>query len=1304
MPKFKLKINDATWTETYANHVLLGSAFAFVEPLPSKDTTQQGLQNFYGIAELKRRTLPLLPGGLQLPGFSITRQSQPFKVTPLVLADKEIYRAGQDKVNLLVALPEWSKLPEQTTAKLFLELNGTLFRTQEINLQDRQLFSLEYSSLPKGNYRAYLENYPTESATNKAQCKFSLVDYVLAPLQAALVSHRLINNLLAYRLKITQYNQPLKDTVQVELWSDQKQLASATLKTSAGGIVNGSFPLNPETAGRLEFRVIYQDLSAALLVPGSQKSERDSTLLSQLGAEITASLQPGAESREVRGIYINSDEAATNSLVTLSDIAPANGKAKLRWNVAAQSARVLALNIKNEVVDSQHFEEIIAGREIEIKVPAPGGFLALGAWFGERAWEGWASLVAPAKESLKISAPTKASPGSTIEIGLETSEEAEIYLRVYDTRLTSHTAQEQFGAVLKAGFAAASEWSNLGYVTQKLGSLLAEKKAAPIPSTPQQLAQPPRSRYTYSNQNAGRGQGFSATPQFANDRNSNRVISTAYRNEENFELLFAADTFHGAASDRPASLDRANQARSELPEIEPFLFSDNQPLASTSGLSQTPQTQVYNPASYSSAASQPRQNEARSSAEIEVAPLRTFSWMRPGAGSTEPSRPVFNVNPRLSSAESAESEASIDLLFNPPGDVAEAAEHANRSDNGSSGDGTLPDEQPDSSENAPRHDFGDIAFSGVVYTSTEGRASVSVKLPDALTSYKIEAFALSKNGAEWKQVQHILQTVLPVWAEFKLPAYLYPGDKSPGLLDVACSGGRFSLKLSCDGQQVDFTPVGFSQTGPGEFSGERGKIRFEVSPGLWRAETVDLVSGASDVLEREVAAIGSFKEVVWRFKLLQAGEALKLGQAGIQRMRVLPSLDKPFEILCDSTANYAHKCCEQTSAKLLAAVAALLAGGDTERLSEAVIAGVARQRKMYIRGRGFVMYPPEESNGTIAVNPVWGMRTAEHLRDLAIIGEKLFSNTAGMPLLKPEVRAALEEAVRMGEDVVRATAFPEQNGQITSGYTAYRAVVAGQTNLATLAVDFARRFLQQSAGFTNEASVNYRTDLAYCAAALLRAGAANDLALVISAVNRLAASLSGQGRLYSTVDSVAFITLLSELRASGISAGASGRVLLDDREMTAAEAIAASASGNAQELHVLDGAVFVETATEISEDWSSFLPEVPVSVKLERKVALRGIQAGDDLTLVIKLEAYEPGLLAYICLPPSLSRLEGGGEIKRFQVDFTGHKELRIPLKALAPTLPGGERWAVLVRNMFKEEQAGNPGVLTVQVKAAPQG
>jgi hypothetical protein len=98
------------------------------------------------------------------------------------------------------------------------------------------------------------------------------------------------------------------------------------------------------------------------------------------------------------------------------------------------------------------------------------------------------------------------------------------------------------------------------------------------------------------------------------------------------------------------------------------------------------------------------------------------------------------------------------------------------------------------------------------------------------------------------------------------------------------------------------------------------------------------------------------------------------------------------------------------------------------------------------------------------------------------------------------------------------------------------------------------------------------------------------------------------------------------------------------------------------------------------------------------------------VSLRVRLESgYKDGDLVWVCLPDALSRILGGGQVKRFSVDFEGRDEVVISLAATSVTVDrqggiGPQRFAVCVRNMFEEERTGNPGLLDVTVMPPESG
>jgi hypothetical protein len=232
-----------------------------------------------------------------------------------------------------------------------------------------------------------------------------------------------------------------------------------------------------------------------------------------------------------------------------------------------------------------------------------------------------------------------------------------------------------------------------------------------------------------------------------------------------------------------------------------------------------------------------------------------------------------------------------------------------------------------------------------------------------------------------------------------------------------------------------------------------------------------------------------------------------------------------------------------------------------------------------------------------------------------------------------------------------------------------------------------------------------RQETAYAAAVLLKTGETSDLSLALTATNTITGQINAEGRLYSTVDTAACLALMTALRDAGVIADdGNGRVSVNGQEMALADAL--SYREKVSSLQCVRGVVAAQITTEVVEDWSTFQRQLAVEVRLERKGHMQEqFSVSDELDLIIKVRQYEPGLLAHVCLPDALARIVGGGQVKRFSLDFSGKNELRIPLAAIGSTenvrdeKVVSQHWAVIVRNMFKEEQVGNPGLLEVVVK-----
>jgi hypothetical protein len=586
----------------------------------------------------------------------------------------------------------------------------------------------------------------------------------------------------------------------------------------------------------------------------------------------------------------------------------------------------------------------------------------------------------------------------------------------------------------------------------------------------------------------------------------------------------------------------------------------------------------------------------------------------------------------------------------------------------------------------------ELLFAGLV-PIVNGRGTVTVALPEAFADYVIEAFAV--DGTEWATAEARVRAELAHFVALELPAFVHPNDTAVGRLTAGCGAAGMTIAVTRDGAPIPILAGGEPVAAGTAIAGPRADITFLTGPGDYAAYVTDLASGQAIAAQKRIDPPGALRRLTRTVRFLRRGEKVALADdPSIVTLRALPGLDQPFKLLCDATADYGHACCEQTAAKILAACSMYLFAGDDKRrrnrAEEIILAGVRREHTMWMKGRGFRMYP-ESGN---EVNTYYGPKTARYLWNLDLL------RGAGP---SRALVTAIDEALEMARDTTRAYRLAWPPAPSDRPEDAYGSVRFGEPNQRTQAAERMHGWAAQAVATLDQKprnAVAFRADAAYAAAALLCGGGDAAVPVALRLANRVIADLGAEGRLYSTVDSVAAIALMAELQAAKIIGG--GYAMLDGRRTAIGDA---AALGEVAEIYAETATVAVEVTRIIEEDWARFANAVPVTVMLANKGrATTRATIGDALDLVVRLdEGYQTGDLVWVALPDALSRVLGGGQIKRFSIDPAGLSEVTIPLAATALTLdrrgePGSQRFAVCVRNMFEEERAGNPGYLDVSI------
>ena len=1169
--------------------------------------------------------------------------------------------------------------PLATSAKVTLcvQLSGSVFEKRALQLDGNGVAAVTLRNLPMGDYELRLEH----ASADAPACSFTVAAYRLAPLVASFVERNLEGEDLQMVLRLESFGVALNGAVALELLDRTNRLARWEA-TARDGQLNTKCRLQGAGPHSINLQLLADPgRTATVPIVGSRAAERSMTMFSQLGREVEGSLLPTEGSRAVRGINLVEGAIRTSPLrieridtrrvrlvastqlrsltaVVVDPTVPAAGPnavdAKLAQHPAHQDA---AYREGEGCFQQQRFSEALAVFERaraaqERPHPNYSYYLACcHAKLGE---------LDQAVNALQ----TAVVDGWTDLAHLQNDDDLAA-LRGHPRFLTLSTAGRR---LVRFGDLAASESVELDVPAPvamvALGAFLGDDPWEGWVAT---LAPEPAAPKLDLREHYRPGELASITISAEQDTAVYAVVKDA--------RLLSADT--------PTSR-LAGQLKTWVEETSGKLRFGKQ---STSLQQLAPEPDLVTFGVSPSAMGMSPPGAARGFGppppSPQMAPMRMVAPAPMAA-----SAPMPAPAPRAPGPPGPAPAAP-----GPPAPGAAPAAPAPPKGGGS------PYRQPAEQPPTATGPEPEVLFAGLV-PMIEGKGRLDVSLPDGFADYLVETFAI--RGLDWSGQEARFRAEKQPFASFDLPAFVHAQDLAIGRLHLGAVAGGMEVSVTRDGEPVELRSNGKTLGSGQRLDGPGASLSFVAGPGEYRAQVRD-AEGGSDGCSGHVGEPGAIRRLTRSLRFLQPGERLRRADIeGVRALRVLPGLDRPFKALVSATADYSHACCEQTAAKILAALAMFVLAderNDRERAEAIIIAGIKRQKRMWLTGRGFRMYP----HSSPQPNEYWGTKAARYMQNIALAEPSL------------ALRGPFEAAREMARDSCEAYRIPWPPTQASSCEDAFAVVRFGtDSGAARRALSLVDQRLT-AAGANGlpappdrrSGAVLARAEGAYAAATLFRSGASH-FARGLAVANEVVKALGDGGRLYSTVDSVAAIALMTELQAAGVLPGVATapKLEVDGASLTLAEA--AGRSGDINEIAAGQGVVVVEVARMVEERWDTFGADVGMRVALEKNGRpVSACSVGDPLSLNVSLtDGYSDGDLLWVCLPHALSRVIGGGQVKCFSIDFAGDSSVQIPVAATATTtdLDGAvhpQRFAVCLRNMFEEERSANPGWIDIAVRPA---
>lgn len=429
---FDVEVTSHQFAEQTKHLVSIGHHFVFVQDGAAIHRGGRMGRLLGHQGQNQRVTVPLIEQAVELAGVRITPKMPELVPLGCLVADRDLYRAEQDTVNLFVAMPG-----SHRKATLVVHLGQQEFLKREVDL-DRSGTTIErLSMLLPGEYRAHLEVNGQAIGT---PARFTVAEYTLAPLTARMTAHQLRagGRALAFELDVSSYQVAFNQTLRVSILDGQTVYETKTVHPASPGRYADLLPM-PGGEGPFRLRLeAEQDANriAEVPIPGSRKREREVTVVSELGKEVLLSLMPERGALAVRGAYLTEGDHFATPL-TVDELIGDVGRIQVRADV--EDLRLIVADLGAGTLKPMECGSRTAGETVEVPLDGPLCTVFVGAFVGGHPFEGYTSFLRRSRVSIGVEVPEAVRPTDEVMVKLTCEGDAPVpvLLSVRDERLTA---------------------------------------------------------------------------------------------------------------------------------------------------------------------------------------------------------------------------------------------------------------------------------------------------------------------------------------------------------------------------------------------------------------------------------------------------------------------------------------------------------------------------------------------------------------------------------------------------------------------------------------------------------------------------------------------------------------------------------------------------------------------------------------------------------------------------------------------------------------------------------------------------